>query len=79
MCGISVIVVLERKTSAQDEINGTPPGDSDKAGSDSEARRALNVDLISSLDQIAYRGPDARAVWINPDNTVGKNSHKTLR
>lgn len=68
MCGISVVVSLDRNVPSKDD---TLPGNNIPA--DNAARDALKADLLSSIDQIAYRGPDAQGVWINPNNTVGKN------
>ena len=58
MCGISAVVALDSlRTQVLDE----------KASSS-----ALESQLNASLDQIRYRGPDARGWWISQDNRFGE-------
>ncbi|KAK8101406.1 amidase chyE [Apiospora kogelbergensis] len=67
MCGISVVVKLNRALSS----NTVPVGvaQSDNAGS--VAKLELEKRLYASLEQISHRGPDAQGVWIDPSNKVG--------
>lgn len=57
MCGISVVVDVERQR---------------WRGGDDKVRCKMHEELSSSLDAIAHRGPDSRGIWISEDNYVGK-------
>ncbi|PVI02690.1 glutamine-hydrolyzing asparagine synthase [Periconia macrospinosa] len=56
MCGISVLVDLERRV------------DSRLAGDEAKCR--MYEELDKSLDMIVHRGPDSRGIWISEDNRV---------
>ncbi|KAI1495208.1 asparagine synthase [Biscogniauxia mediterranea] len=83
MCGLSVVAALKRSVSIKAVYNGytssAPDGHGLKTGSTNgiangaqpSTRSDLESRLSSSLDKIAHRGPDARDIWISPDNTVG--------
>jgi len=58
MCGISVAVALDSlKTQALNE---------------EATSSALEIQLNDSLDEIEYRGPDARGLWVSQDNRIGE-------
>ncbi|KAI1848433.1 hypothetical protein JX266_005739 [Neoarthrinium moseri] len=59
MCGLSVVVKLSGTSS------------SGKSDSREVTISDLKSKLIASLKLIDHRGPDARDVWINAENTVG--------
>ncbi|KAK8040940.1 hypothetical protein PG994_013947 [Apiospora phragmitis] len=63
MCGISVVVKLNRTAS-----HNVAAGDVAQSNTDSAE---LEKRLFASLEQISHRGPDAQGVWIDPTNKVG--------
>jgi asparagine synthetase B (glutamine-hydrolysing) len=58
MCGISTAVALDSlKTPALNE---------------EASSFTLEIQLNDCLDEIEYRGPDARGWWVSQDNRIGE-------
>jgi asparagine synthase (glutamine-hydrolysing) len=58
MCGISAAVSLDSFKS--------------QALNEEASSSVLEIQLNDSLDEIEYRGPDARGQWISQDNRIGE-------
>lgn len=63
MCGLCAAITLKR-----------PEAQRGQSSNDDASRQKLHDDLLKGLDLIKHRGPDAQDVWINPENTVGKDT-----
>lgn len=59
MCGLSVCFHLKR------------PDQGKKNGQHEEQQSRLAAQLHSSVESMRHRGPDAKGVWISPDNGIG--------
>ncbi|KAL8724215.1 MAG: hypothetical protein Q9181_006926 [Wetmoreana brouardii] len=86
MCGITVAVALAGRSSynnakdaATDDLDASGDGKKRKLtnGLSSQLDQQLtNLEnqLVSSLDAINHRGPDAQGTWISPDGNIGLGS-----
>ncbi|KAI1332913.1 asparagine synthase [Xylariaceae sp. FL0255] len=70
MCGISTVITLKRRsTTSNGNVNGINQN-GHANGNSSHLPDDITVKLTESLDIINHRGPDARDIWINPENTI---------
>ncbi|KAM3081836.1 hypothetical protein ACMFMG_004306 [Clarireedia jacksonii] len=79
MCGISVILALQKQDRWKQDTSYTPPYESPSERGinfeggwslDNYYTKTLARELDESLDLISHRGPDSRGQWINSDRSV---------
>ncbi|KAI1336734.1 asparagine synthase [Xylariaceae sp. FL0016] len=77
MCGISVELSLKRDSTVNRHTTGNDEqemlADAHAGGLTNGASLRIKLEkrLLSSLDIISHRGPDARGIWVSPESTVG--------
>jgi hypothetical protein len=71
MCGISIIVTLERKAVGDSQANDVDESFT-RESKIQLSRLRMVAEIEESLDMIAHHGLDSRGQWISENNRMGK-------